>query len=83
MNIFKRFKAKPSYYYAKVDENKRCVSVWRFSYAIDRTDAVEISSMDYYLIGQKWNGSFWSRDDESEHGPTDKVKPCDRQLHAA
>ena len=59
MEIFKRFKSKQDHHYARIDHNNRCLSVWSLSYKVDRPDVVEISSMNMFLIGRKWNGSNW------------------------
>ena len=67
MNIFKRCKVARNYHYARIDENKCCISVWKFSYPIDRPDAVEICSLNYALIGKKWHDGHWSENHETGH----------------
>jgi hypothetical protein len=67
MYIFKRCKTAPNYHYARIDENKCCISVWRFSCPIDRPDTVEICSLDYALIGNKRHDGLWSENHETGH----------------
>ena len=69
MKVFKRFKLKQEYHYARIDQNNRCFSVWSLTYKVDRQDVVEISSMNMFLIGRKWNGRHWLVDGEKDDNP--------------
>ena len=67
MQIFKCFQSRQDYHYAIIDQNNRCLSVWSLSYKVDRPEAVEISSMNMFLIGRKWNGSHWLVDGDRDN----------------
>ena len=63
------FSHKQQYFYARVNSDGVCISVWRFDVPVEHADLVAIDSFDQHKIEKMWTGEHWI-DPCLQHQPT-------------
>lgn len=61
-----------AFYYAEIDEDGVCTSVWQLYTASEESNMVALNEYDVSLLGKKWTGSEWAENpDATEPEPQD------------
>jgi hypothetical protein len=50
---------KQQHYYARINQNGVCISIWRFDEPLVHSETIPIDSLDMMLIGRKWESNKW------------------------
>jgi len=57
--LYNIFQKKQHHYYARVNEDLVCTSVWCFKEQVNSAETVPVNNLDITLIGKIWDGNEW------------------------